>query len=633
VCGTDLSESSVYRLQMQQREGYLEYEWANPGESKPRLKALYMAHFAPWDWIISASSYRDEFDELVQVDDFRTSVLEHAFGDTGYSFIMDDTGKFIIHPQLTGVNIAKETDSRGNPFPQGILRQKRGTVEYDWINPGEDDYRKKIAVFDTIPELGWIVASTGYLDEIQSPLRLLAYVVVGITSVMILMLLSLSWWVANVATRPLPLLVQALDEGSRGNLSKRLDEMTGAEFRQLAAYFNHFMDNLESSRSELIQSEEKYRDIFEQAVEGMFQMSPGGLLVNINPAMAAMFGYADPETMLAEVRSVGRQLYAASLDRDNLVNELLVKGKVVGLQAQLRRRDGSLFWGEISERAIFDPQGTPLLFEGIIKDVTAQHELMERLSRAKEEAEAAYRLKSDFLITISHEMRTPLTSMLGYSQMVRRHLTSKIAPALLPSQQDAAKSVERSADNLAILEIESRRLAELIEEMLDYAKFEAGGVCLCLKKASPLSLARQAVRDVSAMAGEKGLALKIAIPEDTPCVAADEERIRQVMRHLLHNAVKFTDQGGVTISTTTHASEVEFAVRDSGAAIPADSLERVFGHFTQLGDAMTDKPQGVGLGLALCRSIIAVHQGRIWAESEPGRGSVFRFTLPTAKAE
>ena len=631
--GVDISRDPLSRILADRKEGYVEYDWANLGEPVARPKALYMVHFEPWDWIISASAYRDEFKGFVNVDDFRKSVLAHSFGETGYSFVMDEQGTFIIHPKLEGVSVKTSVDPKGKSFPQDLLEKDSGAMLYEWVNPGEEQYRGKIAVFERIPELGWIVASTGYLDEVNRPLSLLKYVVVGTTLAMLLLLFFLSWWVGKVATRPLPLLMQTFDEGARGNLSDRMDESLGGEFGQLANYYNRFMESLEASRDQLAESEEKYRTIFEQAVEGMFQIHPAGTLIDVNPAMAHIFGYSGRDEMLAEVTDVATQVFADPSDREELYEELFQDGKVVGKPFRLLRRDGSVFWGEMSERLVRVQNGDVIHVEGIIKDVTAQREFLERLSKAKEDAESASQLKSEFLVMVSHEMRTPLTSMLGFSRMVKKQLQSRFVDVSGPACGDCVQTIQRAIANLDVMEAESSRLAKLIHDMLDFARLAAGDLIICLKPVSPGEMAARAVEEMAEFADRKGLFLEMTAGDDLPLVKADEERVLQVIKHLLSNAIKFTSSGGVFLNAAVRDGEVEFLVRDSGAGISPEFLEHIFDHFVQLGDVLTDKPQGLGLGLAFCRSIVALHQGRIWVESEQGKGSVFYFTLPVAHAE
>ncbi len=129
LLGKDISEYRFVQEQMQRREGYLEYEWRNPGEISARPKALYMVYFEPWDWIISASSYREEFTELISVEDFRASVLSLRFGETGYSYVLDGKGHIVIHPYLSG-DLYDAEDSTGFKFVHVICRTKSGKIVY-----------------------------------------------------------------------------------------------------------------------------------------------------------------------------------------------------------------------------------------------------------------------------------------------------------------------------------------------------------------------------------------------------------------------------------------------------------------------------------------------------------------------
>ncbi|MCP4020854.1 MAG: diguanylate cyclase, partial [Desulfobacteraceae bacterium] len=162
-----LSEAFV-RDQIRKKDGYIEYDWKNPREDTVRPKALYMSYFKPWDWIISASSYRDEFHELVNISDFKESILALKFGESGYAYVLDMQGNLIVHPSLSG-NFYDTTDDSGLFFVRDILNKKNGTIVYSWKNPGETAFRDKIVRFSHIPEFGWIVACSSYLDEMYAP--------------------------------------------------------------------------------------------------------------------------------------------------------------------------------------------------------------------------------------------------------------------------------------------------------------------------------------------------------------------------------------------------------------------------------------------------------------------------------
>ena len=136
LMGADLSKYAFIQEQKRRKVGYVEYDWQNPTEDHPRAKALYMTYFAPWDWIISVSSYRLEFKELINVDDFRDSIMSLKFGQTGYSYVIDTKGKLVLHPKLEGINIYNETDAEGRGFVRELISKRSGKITYSWKNPG-----------------------------------------------------------------------------------------------------------------------------------------------------------------------------------------------------------------------------------------------------------------------------------------------------------------------------------------------------------------------------------------------------------------------------------------------------------------------------------------------------------------
>lgn len=148
-------EGQNYRLfefiqeQMTRKQGYLEYMWKNPGEIEERPKALYMAYFEPWDWIISVSSYRSEFSKLINISDFRDAIFSQKFGKTGYIYVLKGNGEVVIHPHLSG-NPMNVLSSEGRYLIQEQIRLKNGKMFYAWKNPGEEHYRDKMVIFNHI---------------------------------------------------------------------------------------------------------------------------------------------------------------------------------------------------------------------------------------------------------------------------------------------------------------------------------------------------------------------------------------------------------------------------------------------------------------------------------------------------
>ncbi|WP_108649382.1 cache domain-containing protein [Dongshaea marina] len=243
---TDLSRYPFIQQQMKLKSGYLEYQWKNPGEPKLRNKALYMVYFEPWDWIISASSYRNEFYSLIDIDSIKDSILSLRFGETGYPYVLNGKGDMIIHPFIQG-NFYHVKDHRGQPFFKTIVDGKNGSLFYSWKNPGEESYRDKFVVYNYLPEFDWIVVSSTYSEEFYQPLKALLWINIAFILLMLLLTIPLSLLLSSSIISPLKKLVNRLSLAASGDFSVRIHEHKTAhdELSQVSKYFNHFMDDLE----------------------------------------------------------------------------------------------------------------------------------------------------------------------------------------------------------------------------------------------------------------------------------------------------------------------------------------------------------------------------------------------------
>jgi signal transduction histidine kinase/CheY-like chemotaxis protein len=254
--------------------------------------------------------------------------------------------------------------------------------------------------------------------------------------------------------------------------------------------------------------------------------------------------------------------------------------------------------------------------------------LFEDASQARAAAEEADAAKSSFLSTVSHELRTPLTSVLGFAKIIRRRLEERLFPLIPEEDRKVQQAKHQVIENLGVVVSEGERLTKLIDDVLDLAKIEAGKFTWNMASVSVTDVIDRATAATASLFEGKKLVLLREIEPDLPLITGDQDRLIQVVINLISNAVKFTDAGSITCSVRQRDGEVVVGVTDSGIGIAPADQSKVFEKFKQVGDTLTDKPKGTGLGLPICKEIVEYHGGRIWVESEPGKGSTFSFTLP-----
>lgn len=293
------------------KNGYMEYDWKNPGESHFRPKAVYIGYFEPWDWIVGVSTYTEELKNLINVDDFRQSVTSLKFGKTGYSYILDGRGNPIIHPTLEGSLVDELRGMDRDGIIDKLVRMKNGTLEYSWKNPDENSYREKLVIFHHIPEYDWIVASSGYLDEFYSLLGTIKNLIIISILVMIGLGLLSSLWLGHMIIEPLNRLMARLKMGIPENLDMRMPITSLDEFGKLSAYFNDFIEKLgqyshdlktevgehKSTARALMESEWRYRTILKCIHEGYCEADLNGMITFFNASMESITGYSKKELL------------------------------------------------------------------------------------------------------------------------------------------------------------------------------------------------------------------------------------------------------------------------------------------------------------------------------------------------
>ena len=329
---------------------------------------------------------------------------------------------------------------------------------------------------------------------------------------------------------------------------------------------------------------------------------------------------------------------------------LVSKGRTVGVLAvdnrasgrDVRPGDGPLLYtvGSLIAAAIDNARlyeeveaQKAALERRVVERTAALAAAIEEAQAARATAEEASATKSAFLSSVSHELRTPLTSVVGFSRLIRRRLDEVIFPAVPTGEPKRDRAMRQVLDNLGIIVEESERLTVLINDTLDLAKIEAGRMDWRRESVDVGGVIARAVAATASLLDGPGPAMVVDVAAGLPAVTGDRDRLIQVVINLISNAVKFTPSGSITCSARLSEDggrpTIVVSVADTGVGIAPEDHARVFEQFGQAGDTVPDGPRGTGLGLPICREIVERHGGRLWLESELGRGSTFSFSLPT----
>lgn len=373
--------------------------------------------------------------------------------------------------------------------------------------------------------------------------------------------------------------------------------------------------------------ERRFRELLEAAPDSIIEVDSEGQVVLLNRATETLFGYNREELLGQSVELLVPESVRAAhaRHREDYREHPLTRPMASGLELYGRRKDGSRFPVEISLSPVESDAGFRVT--AIIRDITERKKAEEQLRRVREQymnelelqnrqIERANQLKSEFLASMSHELRTPLHTIIGFSEL----LGEQIEGSLNAKQQ-------RFVDHI---HSDSLHLLELINDILDLSKVEAGRIEL---RAEPLDLGEvieESIFSIRPMAENKSLAIRAHVAP-MPAIRADRVRIKQILVNLLSNAVKFTPAGGrIDVDAIMADGWAEISVADTGIGIPPQEHAAIFDIFHQAGATTKGVREGTGLGLAITKRLVEQHGGTIMVSSEPGKGSRFTFTIPSA---
>ena len=356
-----------------------------------------------------------------------------------------------------------------------------------------------------------------------------------------------------------------------------------------------------------------FRELFEGAPIGMAILALDERFLQVNTAFCKMVGYSNAELRQRTAEDI---TFSEDIEPGRQLAQDLLNGTTRGTgDKRYVHQNGEVLWVSRTASIIRDEKGEPQHFLLMVEDISERKQTEKALRDAKEEADRANHAKSDFLSRMSHELRTPLNSILGFGQLLDRQ-----------SPTDAQRP------RIRYILSAGRHLLNLINEVLDISRIEAGNLQLSLEPVCVEEAISEALDLMRPLASERAIGLATTSSLDAASyVLADRQRLKQVLLNLLSNAVKYTAMHGmVTLSfTKSDNGMMRIQVRDTGAGIPVEKLARLFTPFDRLG-AEQSAVEGTGLGLALCQRLLSAMHGSLGVNSTPGIGSTFWLELPHA---
>ncbi len=395
------------------------------------------------------------------------------------------------------------------------------------------------------------------------------------------------------------------------NFDLQVPVTTKDEVGSLASSFNHLINRVKQLLEEQTANTAHLRAIIDNLADGLLVSDTDGKIINYNPAITKMFGLGDED-----------------IDIKGLYCQEFIP-EVVELVNKTQENPTAVFTTEIqASHQKFVKASVTAIVEansiGSYCNCLGSVILVQDITQEKE----VDRMKTDFISTVSHELRTPLTSVLGFASIIQEKLEEDVFPLLPDDNRKTKKTIRRVKDNINIIISEAERLTTLINDVLDIAKMEAGKLDWKQEQINIEKVIERSLAATSALFDAKNLELIKNIEPALPKIIGDEDRLIQVLINLISNAVKFTEYGSITCSAKVNNSNVIISVTDTGSGISQEDCPLVFDKFKQVGEIFTDKPQGTGLGLPICKQIVEHHGGNIWVESELTKGSTFSFSIP-----
>lgn len=379
------------------------------------------------------------------------------------------------------------------------------------------------------------------------------------------------------------------------------------------------MEQHKRAEQALQDAERKYRTIVEHAAGAIYQLTPEGIYLSANPAMAKILGYKNASEILRDIKNANEDLYVDRSERMSFVHKLLQTGSISNHETRMYRKDGSVIWINENVRAVKDEEGNILYHEGSFEDITIRKESEIAMIEAKIESDMSNRAKTEFLANMSHELRTPLNSIIGFSEIIKDEVFGKIEPK---EYQEYAGDIYNSG----------KGLLEIINQILDISRIEERNRELNEAEIDVEKLIRSCLDLVAPRIMEKHQVVENNIITP-PRLLAEERALKQIIVNLLSNAVNFTaEEGRISLSYEINDDgEFCISITDTGIGLSEDEIKKALSPFGQVQTDLSRSSSGTGLGLTLVDGLMKLHAGRLEIVSQKGIGTTATVIFPVGR--
>ncbi|MEE4197761.1 MAG: cache domain-containing protein [Bacteroidales bacterium] len=616
-----------------QGEGFVTGYWKRPGgdDNMTHKKISFVKLFEPLGWYIGTGEYVEDFEKEVQ-EEVLERLSKIRFEEEGYIFVNTYDGDALI---TDGKVVTQKKNLWDYKDPNGVkvIQEERKAVKnpeggflyYSWKKLNSDEIVPKMSFVKGVPEWQWMVGAGVYFEDItpvlnQEKSELKHTIQKNILTIIIVFgavltfLFVFTYFLSKKAKANVNSFLNFFKKASQNLEEIDVSKLDFNEFKTIAHSANQMIQEIKTSQNKTREDEALFERLFESAPEAIVLIGNDGKVIRANSAFTSLFGYAKDEVIHQDVDEliVPKELKVQAKE----YHKRIIQGLDVEVEEIRIRKDQS--------RVFVSILSTPITFKQdqlgvyvIYRDITQQKETERIMHEAKTKAEESDRLKSAFLTNISHEVRTPMNAITGFSNLIlNRDLTE-----------------ENKFEYLNIINQSSNALLEIIDNIIDVSKLEAENLIINKIKCNIHPILDELYIDANQKKKELGLEkvevlLTKSIKSNGFEIVTDPKRFKQIFANLLDNALKFTDQGVVEFGYHLEENNLLCFVKDTGIGFSKDQAAYIFEPFRQADYSSTRKYGGTGIGLTLAQKLAELLGGHIKVEAERNKGAHFFFSIP-----